>query len=975
MTTIQGIGASKATEYYYENDPIFNPDNEKRTSQQNIQWYGKLSHKLGIDNDITAIESYNIFQGKSLDGQEQLIDRSKNITNGNENAVFDIPLTAPKPISALALMDGGDKRVLDAFNDAVKTTVEYFEENCVQTRGMVQQEDGSMKRETYKTGNAIIATAQHSTNRNNDIHLHSHMLVVNQTYDKNTSTYKALNLDFNQIKEVNAVMSTELMKNVRELGYEIEIRENGQWNIKGFDEHIIDAMSTRKQEIMNVLDKLSDNEIGVDTARNIAYETKNAKDVTITKEQIQSRAREQIQSVGATIEELKQNAMSKEKYQNHFSSAKEVLEKAGEHLSDSNARFTQRELLMAASSISNGEYSYKDLKDELDTVKKTGQKEGQELKRLGTDKNTGQEIFTTKEMHQMEKQNLEFVRRNVQVEAIMTKEQAQAGLADFEDKYFKLTQGQYDAAMNILSSTDQIGIVQGYAGSGKSSMFKSVAHSMAFYENNNEVLLTAVANKAVSGGVEASKMDNGESFIGQTLHKTTRGGLEEVMTNNQKSQTKLLIIEEASMASAKDINKILNDVNNLKTDGYNIKIQLVGDKNQLLPIGSGSPFEQFQKELQDRVVMMDESQRQRTITQQEITNPISKKDIQKSFENMDKVGAIKEVVDKDERIKLAVSEIVKKEFVDIQNFKGEIETKSINYKNTVGLAATNAENRAINEGVRTELQNQGLIKDEVKTNVNVSVLKDNIKQSTASNYEKGDKVKTYEKVAGMIKNIEYEVVGINPSKNTVKMKTIEPDNDGKHKYSIVKATKMAGKVTVNKEEERVFGVGDKIMITETDKKAGLTNSDQGLIISMNVKQKVATVDFGEMGIKEINLNQQKNLDLGYSMTVHKSQGISIERVVAFFDSKENSKSNTMNSFYVAMSRQTAQSVAITDSKEDLMKQVSKEASNVSSLDDLKKKSNSKFGALSSFESQKNDKNHSASKVQNKEETKAPTIAR
>lgn len=144
---------------------------------------------------------------------------------------------------------------------------------------------------------------------------------------------------------------------------------------------------------------------------------------------------------------------------------------------------------------------------------------------------------------------------------------------------------------------------------------------------------------------------------------------------------------------------------------------------------------------------------------------------------------------------------------------------------------------------------------------------------------------------------------------------------------------------------------------------------------MNIKQKIAIVDFGEMGIKNIDLNQQKGLEYGYSMTNHSAQGISIERVVASFDTKDNAQMNTMNSFYVAMSRQTAQSVAITDSKEDLMKQVSQEASNVSSLDDLEKKSNSKFGALSSFENQKNDKNQSKSQIQNIEATKAPSVSR
>ena len=358
--TFQAVSAGTATNYfYYEKDPIFN---ENGTDQKNIEWHGKLADKLGIvDSNVSAEQAYGLFNGKSLDGKEQLLDRSKTITSGKENAVFDIPLTAPKPISALALMKDGDPRVLEAFNEAVKTTVDYVEDNIVATRGQVKQEDGTSKRETYKTGNALIATAQHSTNRNNDIHLHTHMLVVNQTYDKHTDSYKALNLDFKSVTEIQAVLFTELLKNVRELGYEIEIRDtNGQWNIKGFDENVISAMSTRTQEIRAEIDKLPEDQINKDTGRRVGFETKNAKDDSVTAKDIQDRAKDQLASVGTTIKELKDNALSQEPYQNNFESAKEVLEKAGNHLSQSNARFTEKELLNAASSIAFGEYSYKE---------------------------------------------------------------------------------------------------------------------------------------------------------------------------------------------------------------------------------------------------------------------------------------------------------------------------------------------------------------------------------------------------------------------------------------------------------------------------------------------------------------------------------------------------------------------------------------------------------------------------------------
>ncbi len=1255
MKTIAPISSSTASKYYYEKDPIFNPDGK---DQANIEWYGQIAKDFGIEGkNITGEEAYNLFQGKSLDGEEQLLDRSKSITSGNERAVFDAILAPPKPVSALGLMEGGDKRILELHKQAVKATIEHTEKNIIATRGYIKQEDGSTKRETYKTGNALIASVSHSTNRNNDLHMHNHMLISNMTYDKNTNSYKSLNLDFvNDPKEMNSVYQSEMMKGMRELGYQLEIRDNGAWNVVGFDEKTIEAMSTRKEEIVDAKSKLDSDNINKMTNRKLGYETKNDKNPNITEKDIQERAKNQLASVGTTIQELKENALNQGKYVNYFSSAKEVLEYTAEKLTQSDARFTERELLSAASEVAQGEFTHKELKNELSNVKKIGQKENNELKRLGTDQK-GNEVFTTKEMHQIEKENIQSVKNNIQVNGIMTKEQAEEAYKDFAKEYFELTKGQKDAGFQILTSTDQIGAIQGDAGTGKSTMLKFVAHALEYQNSNVKVAVSSLSNKAVEGAKGFSQTKDGKSFEGRTLHNLTKqDGLNNFVKGDQKGQTQrvkdisknlndihlstgsksfsnnkgfsidpmnkfsinsfknfetsskssktnyltgsttykkitkvksgehkgatknesttvnqsgtsikyqstikanngevfkqkietfspvklggrngspiaklgekvmssshrevkndkgfskdnkysiagitfehksaqtsygdqhkmgmnilglakaeknirsnqtkdglkdttetkfslmglttkniveetynkqgeltskvsvneksfmgitigrtttlddkskdthnysknedkinnpklvdqkeisnkdemkqesknmdkdiksdkketaLLVVDEASMMSAKDMNVIFKEVEQLSKEGYNVRVELMGDSKQLQAIGSGSSFDQIKEQLGDKVAEMTESQRQRNTTEQGITNPIAQKDIKTAFDNMEKAGAIKEVKDPDQRINAVVDAITKKENVDIQNFKGETETKNIDYKNTIGLASTNKENQAINAGVRNELKNQGLIKNEVKTSINVGVLKNSIKQSNAVNYEKGMEVKTFEKVNGMAKNTNYKVVDINKKNNSLTLKTTEPDKNGNHKYTNVKTKDIAGKVTISQKEERSFGEGDKIRITETNKKAGLTNSDQGIITNMDQKNKIATIDFGEKGTKQVDLKQQKGIEYGYSMTNHSAQGISVDRVVATFDTSKNAQMNTMNSTYVAMSRQSAKSVAITDNKENLMNQASKEAKNVSTLDNLKdEKSNNKVDQKTENQSkEKND---------------------
>jgi len=1234
--SIAKIASSSAENYYYEKDPLMNENGEGN----NLQFHGKQAEMLGIEEgaSVSKEEFSNLLEGKSLDGETQLLDRSKNITSGNENAVFDLSLSAPKSVSLVALGEGGDERLIEAHEKAVATVIQSLEDNYSKARGYVEQEDGSKARESYDTDNMLIATALHSTARptENDpepnAHLHTHVLTFNQTYDEKTDSYKALDSRemFADQKALNDTYLSELAKNVKEIGYDIEDNGKGSFNLTGVSQEAIDKFSSRRDEVNEKME-----EQGLTSSKDRAFIGSHFKSdkVDMNAEDIKDSWDRKAAEIGTSISEMKENSLSKGEQEKHFSSAKEVLETAGSHLSSNNATFTEKELLNASSKLSLGEFSRNDLKQELDSVKKIGQKEPENLKRLGED-SKGKAIFTTKDMHDIEKRNHEILNQGTKIEGVMSKDQAEAGLKDFEDKNFKLTDGQKNAANEILSGTGQISAIQGDAGTGKSTMLEAVAHAIKYNESNTEVLVSALANKAVSGAVEASKMESGEKFDGVTLHKLTRGGLEEKLGNNQgqvdrvkgiavgmedinlssgkrafssdkgfsidpsnsfsvkglgkeasfktkrselggkevyekstkvnagehkgavkkdkttvsvggaaikhettvklkngekfasrtetfnpvklggrsgsplakmgaglvgsskkevanakgkttessksfagltletkkantvnadqskvkvkalgglasaerniistkndrgsknittkkvgvmgfsfksvnetthdkngnmtskvssteksfmgmtfgktttldkegnsntfsytkvagktsepklieskkvdpesmkkemktmdkttdmKSNTKLLIVDESSMVGAKDLNKILESIKSEKSKGNEIKVVFMGDSKQLQSIGAGKAFDDIQKAIGDKTVVMNESQRQRNDTQKGITDPAAAKEIKVSLDNLDKAGGLHEIKDSEERTKAAVAAIVKKEEVATVNFKGETETTKMDYKNTVGLAATNAENKAINEGVRTELKSQGLIKDEVKTTVNVGVLKDSIKQSSAANYDKGMKLSTFEEVKGMKKGTEYKVIDTDKSKNTLTLKSTEVNKKtGKHDFTTVKTKEIAGKITVKKEEERSFGAGDKIRITETDKKAGLTNSDTGLILEMDQKNKIAKVDFGEGGVKSVDLNKQKGIEHGYSMTNHSAQGISVDRVVASMDTKNNSM-NSMNSYYVAMSRQKASSTIITDDKDKLLKQVNKAAENKSSLDDLSKK--------------------------------------
>ena len=180
--SIAKISASSAKNYYYEKDPITNADG----NGENLQWHGKQSEMLNLNSSATKDEFENLLNGKTPDGNSVLIDRASTITNGNEVAVFDMPLAAPKSVSLAALANDGDPELIKAHENAVKATIEVLEKEYAKTRGYTGEE-GNRQRESHNTNNLLIATATHTTARPTptdpepNAHLHTHTLIFNQT--------------------------------------------------------------------------------------------------------------------------------------------------------------------------------------------------------------------------------------------------------------------------------------------------------------------------------------------------------------------------------------------------------------------------------------------------------------------------------------------------------------------------------------------------------------------------------------------------------------------------------------------------------------------------------------------------------------------------------------------------------------------------------------------------------------------------
>tara|TARA_Y100000385_G_scaffold274964_1_gene318735 strand:+ start:1658 stop:2962 length:1305 start_codon:yes stop_codon:yes gene_type:complete len=125
-------------------------------------------------------------------------------------------------------------------------------------------------------------------------------------------------------------------------------------------------------------------------------------------------------------------------------------------------------------------------------------------------------------------------------------------------------------------------------------------------------------------------------------------------------------------------------------------------------------------------------------------------------------------------------------------------------------------------------------------------------------------------------------------------------------------------------EEQRFYIGDKVIFTVNNYAIGVFNGETGIITKF-LDNGGIIVDFGDKDIDipvslemegrhgTYYMNPQKDLDLAYVITTHKSQGSEYDRVCYIMNRSRSYLLNRKN-FYTAISRAKSHVTVITDSK-------------------------------------------------------------
>ncbi|EKP4666207.1 conjugative transfer relaxase/helicase TraI [Escherichia coli] len=240
MSIAQVSSAGSAGNYYTDKDNYY------VLGSMGERWAGRGAEQLGLQGSVDKDVFTRLLEGRLPDGAD--LSRMQDGSNRHRPG-YDLTFSAPKSVSMMAML-GGDKRLIDAHNQAVDFAVRQVEA-LASTRVMT---DGQS--ETVLTGNLVMALFNHDTSRDQEPQLHTHAVVANVTQhngewktlssDKVGKTGFIENVYANQIA-FGRLYREKLKEQVEALGYETEVvGKHGMWEMPGVP---VEAFSGRSQAI------------------------------------------------------------------------------------------------------------------------------------------------------------------------------------------------------------------------------------------------------------------------------------------------------------------------------------------------------------------------------------------------------------------------------------------------------------------------------------------------------------------------------------------------------------------------------------------------------------------------------------------------------------------------------------------------------------------------------------------------------
>ena len=905
VSAAQGVSYFERDGYYAKDDP---------EHLEASAWAGKGAEALGLSGPVDPGVFRDVLEGTVPDGSGRRLGRPEKDGSVNHRPGRDLTFSAPKSVSLVAML-GGDAAVVAAHDAAVKRTLAWLEETTVQTR----MRDPATGQLVHAGGQKMVAaTFRHDTSRNLDPQLHTHAVVANMVQGDDGKWRTMSNeLLYKRKMLTGMVYRSELARGLEELGYRVEkTHADGRFEIAGVSRAVIEAFSTRRAEIEAAMHERGLGDPGSSpllAARTALMTRAHKRDVD--KGALRESWREQAAALGFSADKVSEAARERRAMEadvsgrivvggreRHATGDREAEKaRSGEmerdpdpslqavawataHLSEREAVFARSDLLAAALAWKPGAVSVEDAGKAIDALQR-------EERLHAAPRFLGGDGMTTDTALADERETIGLMRNGRDKgEVLMRHRKVRQHLHKGP-----LTDGQKEAVTTILSSKDRVVGVQGYAGTGKTTMLN---RARALSEKNGYRMLglapsaSAVKTLSTEAGIESETL---QGFLarnaGVAENRLSRTGARDM--RNAFSKT-VLVVDEGSLASTVQARDLLRIAKTLHIP----RVVLVGDEKQLDAVDAGKPFAQLQRAGMQTAVM-DEILRQRDPALKEAVEASLAGDVRGAFE---KLGS-------------NVAE------VKADNIAGAVAARWLRLspeqrENTGVMAPSHALRGAINGHIRERLAREGTIQGPALQGERlVSHGYTRAEKALAANYVPGDVVAFHRpyKRLGVERGDERRVVGVDHRSSTV---MLEGRNGGTVSWKPNGIAGRNGGTEVYRAEAIELRAGDRVRWTRNDKGLGLVNSRTAEVVSAGKGRVSFRLEDGRSLALGRNDPQLRHLDHAWASTVHAFQGRTVDNVIAAMEA-DHPHLTTQKSFYVEISRARDRAELVTDDAERL----------------------------------------------------------
>jgi conjugative relaxase-like TrwC/TraI family protein len=605
MLTIHEVtGATDAKRYYGAAD-YYSQGHETVG-----HWYGKLAESLGQSGKVTKQSFDRMVDNLHPETGERLTARTKT----NRRVGYDFTVSHTKSASILrAFANEEDARALDAARDRAGDGMLVEIEADMQCR---ERRDGA--NHDIATGNMAVAAFHHTTSRPvpghpPDMNDHTHLLVFNATQ---RADGKILAGQFGPLKRdgeyYSAVYDALYARELEKLGFVIDRRGGKKWEIAGISDAMIAKFKKRTDEIedeaarQGITDPRRKGELGA--------KTRSKKNKELSPEQLRM-------AWDAQLTDGERDALGRV-YARQIDGTAEVtpaaaVEFAINHCSEKLSVIPERELKRVALLHGLGHVT----PDQIDLELRSPQHG------LVAEVIDGQGMLTTEVLQEEERRIAGYAASGCGAVAPVGLAE---GLTPTLDDGSALSDEQFGAVTDLLTSPNRVNLVQGPAGAGKSSLLAKYDEGMRLAGQEPIYLATtSQATKVLErDGFEAHTVAH--FLLDAKMQAAARGGR--------------VVVDEASILGHKDALRLME-----AGGRNNLKFVFVGDPMQHGSVGRGA----FMRLLTERGLVdpfrLTTIFRQRDEQFRAVAQSLSEGRTAEGFDALDRLGWVSEMPDCRER--------------------------------------------------------------------------------------------------------------------------------------------------------------------------------------------------------------------------------------------------------------------------------------------------------------------------------------